>query len=108
MNLARSSGRILLKGLFEGVRVLNRIQAKNSVLLRRPVDVLTARDAPGPAPRVGEPLSFLKIRFDAAQFRFDPRAVGSGPERDYPIRKSLASSVKWERVCSSKAWARSA
>src|SRR4029077_20108433 len=38
----------LLKGLLEGVRVLNRIQAKNSVLLRRPIDVLAARDIPGP------------------------------------------------------------
>ena len=38
---------------------------------------------------MGEPLSFLKIRFDAAQFRFDPRAVGSGPKRHYPIRKII-------------------
>ena len=38
----------LLKGLFEGVRVLNRIQAEYSVLLRRPVDVLTARDVSRP------------------------------------------------------------
>ena len=79
----------LLKGLFEGVRVLKRIQAKNSVLLRRPVDVLTARNAPGPASCVGEPLSFLKIRFDAAQFRFDPCPVGSGPDRHHPIRKVI-------------------
>ena len=74
-----------LKGLVEGVRVLNWIQAKNSIVLPRPVDVLTARDVPGPASCVGEPLSFLKIRFDAAQFRFDPRAVGPGPDCHHPI-----------------------
>ena len=75
----------LLKGLLEGARVLNRIQAKNSVVLRRPIDVLAARDIPGPASCVRQPLSFLKIGFDAAQFRLDPRAVRSGPDRYHPI-----------------------
>src|SRR3984957_921574 len=74
-----------LKGLLEGARVFNRIQAKNSVLLRRPIDILTARDVPGPASRVRQPLSFLKIGLDAAQFRLDPRAVSSGPDRYHPV-----------------------
>ena len=74
-----------LKGLLEGLQVLNRIQAKNPVVLRRPIDVLAARDVPGPASCVRQPLSFLEIGFDAAQFRLHPRAFGSGPDRHHPI-----------------------
>src|SRR5271155_4793355 len=53
-----------LKGFVEGLRVLDRIKTEYPVELRRPIDVLTTGDVPGPASRVRQPLSFLEIRFD--------------------------------------------